>query len=141
MTLTYLLIAAFLLPGSGPRSQSAEPLKVYFSLSAPDRSTREAWLGHRLDQTVLAEWAKVLEETLAQGTAPFVPVGRPDIADVVVEIRRCQIQEDGSFVMAGVVDPEARGAPFELTMLHTPSALRASLSAFPRLVRRILESN
>ena len=140
MTLAHFLIAAFLLPNSGPRSQALEPLKVYFYLSVPDRSTPEAWLGHELDKTVLAEWANALEATLTQGTAPFVPVDRRDVADVVVEIRRCQIQEDGNFVMAGIVDPEAKAGPFEVDVLYTPSALRASISAFSRLVRRALEN-
>jgi hypothetical protein len=37
-----------------------------------------------------------------------VPVDRRDVADAVVEIRRCQIQDDGTFVLAGVVDPAER---------------------------------
>ena len=141
MTLAYFLMAVFFLPGSGPRSQTAEPLNVYFSLNPPDRTTREAWLGHRLDRTVLAEWAEGLEATPAQGKAPFVPVDRRDVADVVVEIRRCQIQDDGELVLAGIVDPEARAAPFEMHIIYSPTALRASIPGFWRILRATPENN
>ena len=81
-----------------------------------------------------------MEEALAEGTAPFVPVEKPDAADVVVEIRRCQIQDDGTFIMAGVIDPDAKAGQFELDLLYTPRALRMSISSFPRLLRGVLEN-
>jgi hypothetical protein len=141
MTISPLLVASLLVSGSGSSSQTAEPLKVFFSLNVPDETTREAWLGHRLDRTALAEWAKGLEESIVQGTAPFVPVDKRDAADVVVEIRRCHIGDEGEFVMGGVVDPEGRAAAFELNLIYTPAALRMSISSFPRILRRVLESN
>ena len=141
MTVAKLLSAAFLLVGTGVEVQNEEKLRVYFYLNTPDRSTREAWQGEKLDRPALAEWASALQEAVEEGTAPFLPVESRDEADVVVEIRRCQILEDGSFVLRGVVDPETIAEQFELNLLHTPRALRDSISYFPDIIRRVRQNN
>lgn len=135
-----LLIAAFFFPPAEAPLQTAAPVQVYFYLSIPDRSTFESWRGNRLDLPVLAEWVEALETALSEGTASFFPVEERKTADIVVEIRRCQVQEDGQFVIGGLIDPDARAVPFELYARHTPNGLRMSLSAFSEMVNRILEN-
>jgi predicted Zn-dependent protease len=141
MTLPCLLVAAFLFPGSEFLAQRQEPTRMYFYLSAPDRSTPEAWRGEMLDRSVLAEWAEALEASVTNHTAPFLPVDQREAADVVVEIRRCQILDDGRLVIGGVVDPQARAVPFEVQGLATSNGLTRSLSAFSRVVRTILDDH
>lgn len=121
-----------------PPKQSGEPVLVYFYLNHPDRSTREHWRGERLDLATLQEWSHGLAAAIADRSTVLRPVEKRQEADVVIEIRRCQVLRDTEFVMGGFIKTQSISEPFEMSWVYSPSSLKASVQGIEGIIERTI---
>ncbi len=119
--------------------QSKEIVPIYFYLSFPDRSTQEYWQGERLDLPTLQQWSRGLADAIADGSTMLRPVETRQEAKVVIEIRRCQVSGEFTFIIGGIIKTETISEPFQILAIYSPTSLKATVPNLEEVIQRTTE--